>query len=310
VKDTDLVLVTHPDPGAVARSALALARGPIRWCRLDDPGAEAATVWFSAGPMPEADLTLPRLRWIHSGWAGVESWFRRPEWAPGVTLTRTVGDYPQRLAQYVFGYLLAHELGVPETLRQMEEALWRRFIPGSLAGRRLLIVGMGAAGKEVAAVGRALGMIVGGVRRRPRRADRARGIRSPADLPGLLPRADFVVSLLPHTEETESFWNEARFAAMAEEATFVNVGRGVSVDEAALLRGLRRGRPGFAILDVFREEPLPVDHPLRREPHLWVTPHIAGVGSIPMMAEAFVRNWNRYRAKQRLFHTVDRRRGY
>jgi glyoxylate/hydroxypyruvate reductase A len=119
-----------------------------------------------------------------------------------------------------------------------------------------------------------------------------------------------VVGLLPRTAETESFWGEERFAALADGAVFVNVGRGTSVDEEALLRGIQRGRPGFAILDVFREEPLPADDPLRREARVWITPHIAGAGTVPMMAAAFVANWRRYRSGKPLHHRVDRRRGY
>jgi phosphoglycerate dehydrogenase-like enzyme len=308
--DRDLVLITHPDPGGMAREVLARAGDGFRWCRLDDPGADSATVWFSAGAVPEAEVKLPGLRWIHTGWAGVETWFHRSEWGERVALTRTVGDYPQRLAQYVFGYLLARELDVPEALRQMEAKSWRRFTPGNLAGKRLLVVGMGAVGTEVAAVGRALGMEVEGIRRRVGARGRAATARPLEELPDRLPMADVVVSLLPLTPETESFWNEARLGGLVEGATFINVGRGASVDEAALIRGLRRGKPAFAILDVFREEPLPPDHPLRREPRVWLTPHVAGLGTISMMAEAFVQNWHRYRAGKPLLHRVDRRRGY
>jgi phosphoglycerate dehydrogenase-like enzyme len=305
-----LVLITHSDPSAVARAVEAGAGETLRWCRLDDPGADRATVWFSAGPIPEAELRLPELRWIHTGWAGVEAWFHRAEWSGRVILTRTVGDYPRRLAQHVFGYLLAHELNLPEAFRQMEAKAWRRFEPGTLEGKHLLVVGQGAAGSEVASVGRALGMSAEGIRRRSSARDRARGVRPVAELADRLPRADVVVSLLPHTPETEGFWDEARFRAMAEGAVFVNVGRGASVDEEALVRGLGRNRPGFAILDVFREEPLPADHPLRREARVWITPHVAGAGAVPMMAEAFVRNWHRYRSGKPLLHRVDRRRGY
>jgi phosphoglycerate dehydrogenase-like enzyme len=306
----DLVLITHPDPEAVAREVEPEAGPAFRWCRLDDPGADGATVWFSAGVMPEVSLALPKLRWIHTGWAGVEGWFGRSEWRPGVILTRTVGDYPARLSQYVFGCLLARELDLPEAFHQMEARTWRRFVPGSLEGKRLLVVGMGAIGSEVARVGRALGMKVEGVRRTARAGDRTRGVRPVSDLPRLLAAADVVVNLLPHTGETESFWGEERFAALAEGAVFVNAGRGTSVDEEALLRGIHRGRPGSAILDVFREEPLPADHPLRREARVWITPHIAGAGTVPMMAAAFVTNWRRYRSGKPLHHRVDRRRGY
>ncbi len=307
----DLVLITSSDPDALAREVAARSGRPLAWCRLDAPGVADATVWFSAGAIPEQALALPRLRWIHTGWAGVEGWFGRREWTGAVTLTRTVGDYPQRLAQYVFGYVLAKELDVPEAVRQMEARAWRRWTPGSVAGKGLLVVGHGEIGREVAAVGRSLGMQVEGVRRgAPAKLERARGVRGPAELPACLGRADVVVNLLPLTPETESFWSADRFAAMRDGAIFVNVSRGATVDDAALLRGLKRGRPGFAILDVFREEPLPAAHPLRKNPRVWVTPHIAGIGTPGEMAQAFVENWKRYLAGQPLRFRVDRRRGY
>lgn len=307
----ELVLITHPDPAALAREVAACLGEPLRWCRLDAPGAAEALVWFCAGPLPEATLRLPHLRWIHTGWAGVEAWFRRGEWSPEVTLTRTVGDYPARMAEYVFGYLLARTLDIPQALRQMEQRAWKRWTPGSLAGKRLLVVGMGAIGSAVANVARALGMEVEGVRRvAPSEADRAAGFRGPEDLPGCLARADVVLNLLPLTPETEGFWIAEHFATLGEGTIFVNISRGLTVDEKALRDGLRRGKPAFAILDVFQEEPLPPDHPYRRDPRVWVTPHIAGLGTVPMMARAFAENWRRFRAGEPLLHVVDRARGY
>jgi len=307
----EMVLLTHADPGALAREVETRLGGKLRWCRLDAPGSAEASVWFCAGPPPEAPLRLPELSWIHTGWAGVETWFGRDEWKPGTRLTRTVGDYPARMAEYVFGYLLARALDVPEALRQMEARAWRRWIPGSLAGRRLLVIGMGSIGGALAGAGRAFGMEVEGIRRsEPTAAERAAGARGPGELEACLARADVIVNLLPLTPQTASFWTSARFAAIGKGATFVNVSRGTTVDEDALRAGLRRGKPAFAILDVFREEPLPPDHPLRRDPRVWVTPHIAGMGTIAMMADAFVQNLLRYRAGEPLLHEVDRARGY
>jgi len=307
----ELVLLTHSDPSALAREVQGCLGEPVRWCRLDAPGAAEATIWFSAGPMPEAALRLPRLRWIHTGWAGVETWFQRAEWSAEVALTRTVGDYPARMAEYVLGYLLARTLDVPEALRQMAGRGWRRWTPGTLAGTRLLVAGMGAIGRGIADVGRALGMEVEGLRSRaPFDDERARGLLGPDDLEAALARAKVIVNLLPLTPETRGFWTAGRFARLGEGVTFINVSRGHTVEEKALRDGLKRGRPSFAILDVFQEEPLPPDHPFRRDPRIWVTPHIAGIGTVPMMAREFVGNLRRYRAGEPLEHVVDRARGY
>ena len=305
------LLITHAKPEALAREVEAVLGESIPWVGLTGQGDATADVWFCGGLPPARPLALPALRWIQSGWAGIETWPGRPEWREGVTLTRTVGDFPKRIAEYVFGYLLAWELGVPEALRQMEAREWKRWMPGTLAGRSLLLVGYGAIGTEVGAVGRALGMSVEGIRRGPvSPGEAAPGVHGPGALPDLLPRAEFIVNLLPHTPATESFWNRERFALVREGATFVNASRGATVDEAALLEGIGKGRPARALLDVFREEPLPPAHALRAAKGIWITPHVAGLGTLRPLAEDFAENWRRYRGGVGLRNVVDRARGY
>ena len=307
---SEKVLITGGDPEGLARGVEAILGEPLPWCRLDAPGFEQATVWFCAGAPPEAPLTLPKLRWIQTGWAGVENWFGRPEWQDGVALTRTVGDFPQRIAQHVLGYLLARTIRVDAAFREMAERTWKRWTPDSLVGKNLLVAGMGAIGVEVAAAARAFGMHVTGVTRS------SRGGRS-LDAPGtgdeiseLLAWADVVVNLLPLTSETESFWSAERFRAMKPGAIFMNVSRGATVDEPALLKALAKGRPALAILDVFREEPLPPQSPLRGRDDVWITPHVAGISTTPALAGDFAENWRRFRAGEPLRNAVDRAQGY
>jgi phosphoglycerate dehydrogenase-like enzyme len=296
---TDRVLITSSDPGGLARAVEKEIGEPLPWCRLDAPGFDQSVVWFCAGTPPESPLTLPKLRWIQSGWAGIENWFQRPEWGNGVTLTRTIGDFPERIAQHVLGYLLARGLRVDASFREMAEKTWKRWTPDSLQGKNLLVVGMGLIGAEVASAARAFGMEVTGVTR-----------STTGDQPELLGRADAVVNLLPLTLQTESFWNAERFQAMKPGATFLNVSRGATVDDAALLRALGKRRPAFAILDVFREEPLPPESPFRGRDDVWITPHVAGIGTPEALARDFAENWKRFRVQAPLHNMVDRARGY
>ena len=277
-----------------------------------EPGQEkSATVWFCPGRPPATPRDLPALRWIHSGWAGIEDWFQRPEWKDGVQLTRTVGDFPQRIAEYVAGWLLAQSLDVPEAVRQMEQRTWRRWTSESLYGRTLLVVGYGAIGRRVAEVARGLGMHALGIRREPvTPEERATGVHSVEDLNPLLSSSSVVVNLLPLTKETAEFWNADRFRWMMPGSTFVNVSRGGTVDEAALIAGLAKNQPARAILDVFQEEPLPEAHPLRSTPGVWITPHVAGIGTQEPLAAEFAANWHRYRDGVPLRNVVDRARGY
>ena len=151
------------------------------------------------------------------------------------------------------------------------------------------------------------GLRVSGIRRDPARGGHGEeGVRGPEGLADGLRAADIVVNVLPHTPETESFWNRERLSAMREGATFVNVSRGATVDEAALLEGLARGRPGFAILDGSGREPCPRIIP-SADDAVWTRPHVAG-SARPRRCAEFAENWRRFRKDRR--HSVDRARGY
>jgi phosphoglycerate dehydrogenase-like enzyme len=308
---SETIVITGRDVGTLSRAVERGAGVPIRWLKPDDPDAASAEIWFCAGQPPEPARDLPGLKWIHSGWAGVEPWFTRPEWRADVALTRTVGDFPERIAQHVFGYLLAWELGVPEALRQMAAREWKKWVPGTLAGRTLLIVGYGAIGRAIRQVGTALWMEVLGIRRGPiPPAEAEPAVFEASALESLLPRGDVVVNLLPATPATTGFWSRARLRLLPAGSVFVNVSRGATVDEPALLEGLAEGRPAKALLDVFRIEPLSADDPLRASPNVWITPHVAGIGTVERMASEFVANWRRYREGAPLRHLVSRERGY
>lgn len=305
------VLLTDIHPEALLKAVEAEVGAAIPWADSEGPDLREVDVWFCAGPPPGRILELPSLRWIHSGWAGVEDWFRRSEWRDGVLLTRTVADFPERMAEYVFAYLLAQELGLVRAIREMEDRTWNRWVPGTIHGRSMLVVGYGAIGRAIAVRGRSFGLAVSGVRRGPVSAgEAAEGVHDASRLPDLIGEADVVVNVLPHTRETESFWERSRFERMREGSVFVNISRGATVDEGALLDAIRKGRPERAILDVVREEPLPADHPLRGHDEIWITPHVAGTGTAAGLARDFAANWARYAAGQPLLHLVDRVRGY
>jgi phosphoglycerate dehydrogenase-like enzyme len=305
------VLLVDPRADRMAAAVEEAAGETIRWASPDDRSLADVRVWFCASPPPGRTLVLPRLEWIHTGWAGVEGWMRRAEWREGVALTRTVGDFPERMSEYVFGYLLAQELGIARAIRQMQDGAWKRWTPGTIAGRRLLVVGHGSIGRRIADVGRAFGMKVSGIRRDPvSLAEKKDGVRPVQDLDRMLAVSDVVVNVLPLTRETQSFWDRARFSRMREGSVFVNISRGGTVDEGALHEGILRGRPGRAILDVFREEPLPADHPFRGLDEIWITPHVAGVGTVEALAKEFAENWKRWKVGKPLRNVVSRERGY
>ena len=131
----------------------------------------------------------------------------------------------------------------------------------NLPDATVLIVGVGGIGAATARLLDALGARVLGVEPRPERESPAE-LFGPERLDDLLPEADFVVTTVPHTPETEGMWNAPRFDRMKPGAYFINIGRGMTTRLDDLVEALESGRVGGAGLDVFETEPLPADHPL------------------------------------------------
>ena len=150
-----------------------------------------------------------------------------------------------------------------------------------LDGRRLGLVGFGAIGQEVARRAAGFGMRISYFQRRPLSAgwNRRLGATPAASLEELLGSSDAVSLHAPHTEETENLLDAAALDRMKPGAILVNTARGGLVDEAALAERLREGKLGGAGLDVFREEPLPADHPFADTPRLVLAPHTGGAGA-------------------------------
>ena len=129
-------------------------------------------------------------------------------------------------------------------------------------------------------------------------------------LPQALARAEILICLLPDTAATQNLLNEETLALLPRGATLINAGRGTLIDDAALLAALDKGRPAHAVLDVFRHEPLPPDHPFWSHPGVTVTPHIAAETRPTTAATVAAENLRRAMRGERLLYLVDRARGY
>src|SRR5919108_542231 len=188
----------------------------------------------------------PRLRWIQSISAGVEE-FARPVLAEhGVTLTSAAGVYDAGLAESVLGFLVALSARIVEDAR-LAPGTWPSGGTRLLRGTSALIVGAGSIGTETGRLLRAAGVRLRGIARTPRPADAVFDrISDPDDLHAELADADHVVNVLPRTASTERMFDATAFAAMKPTAFFVNIGRGATVDEPALIEALEAGRIGGA----------------------------------------------------------------
>ena len=209
-----------------------------------------------------------RLRVIQTLSAGVD-WLagRVPE---HVTVCNARGVYDIPLAEWVVGAILAMQRGLVQARDAQPRHEWVEMEPPELAGRRVLILGLGSIGAAIAERLRPFGVEITGVGRAARD-----GVLTLADLDEVLPDAEIVVNILPLTGSTAGLLNARRLGLLPDGALLVNAGRGRTTDTEALLDELRAGRLR-AVLDVHEEEPLPAGHPIWDLPNVLVSPHMAG----------------------------------
>ena len=309
------LLVYHPTE---AKDYAALIRAPrgriaISVCATPDEAASVVAdtdivyAWkFPAALYPAAT----RLRWIHAMGAGVD-WVLVPDLGDEVTVTRVPGVFGPWMREYVLARCLAVTQRLEAYRSFQRAASWREdVIPERLAGKTMVVVGLGDIGRAVAAGARALGMRVIGVSRSGRRVREADRVYRLAGLAQALGQGDFVVVVLPLTEATRGLIGAAALAAMRPTAWLFNIGRGAVIAEAALVEALRTRGIAGAVLDVFAHEPLPAAHPLWSLENVVLTPHISGPSTPAEMAPVFNDNLARWLAGRPLRHVVDRRRGY
>lgn len=262
-------LLAGPEVGDAAAAALARAAGrPVERGAPDGGGP-----WVYVGAvLPEA-ARGDGLLWFHSVNAGTDALLGAGAWPEEVLLTRTVGRMGERIAQYVLGWVLAECQSVPEFAAQHARAEWRRIPSELVAGQTAVMHGTGRIGSAVGGLLRACGIRTVGVARTPRAVPPGFDAVVAADEPVA---ARWVVAALPLTGATAGYFGADRFAAMGG-ATFLNVGRGATVDLVALEAALRTGAVGRAVLDVLPDEPAAPGDPCWRLPRTVITSHSAGI---------------------------------
>lgn len=247
--------------------------------------------------------------WVQSTWAGIT-----PLLAEGLAreyrLTRAVGIFGQVMAEYVLTYLLGHEREVMARLVSQVERKWDGRPGRSLEGRRVLIVGTGDIGQQVAEFLLPFGITVYGVASQAREQAPFVEVVGLDDLGRMVGQVDYVVNLLPDTPVTHDVYNAALFARFNPEAVFINAGRGVAVVDADLVEALKLGHLAGAVIDVCRQEPLPQRHPFWTAWGLLLTGHSSAPTSPTAMVRLFVENLRAYEAGQGLRGEVDFERGY
>ena len=304
-----------PPPGIEAAWAdvrLAYASGTDELLALA-PEADAVYAWRAEpSQLVAAWSRLERLRWIQSASAGVDRLLFPELVESDVVVTNARGVFDDAIAEWVIGMLLAFSTDTLRTLELQREVRWEHRRTRRLAGSRLVVVGPGPIGRAVARRARALGVEVGAVGRTVRDDEELGSVAPIERLHEVLATADHVVNALPLTPATDGIFGVAAFAAMPATSTFVNVGRGGTVDEPALVDALRAGVIAGAALDVFAEEPLPAHSPLWSMPGVVISPHMCGdfQGWEREAAAVFVDNARRWVRNEPLRNLVDKRLGF
>jgi phosphoglycerate dehydrogenase-like enzyme len=220
------------------------------------------------------------------------------------------------VADHALALILGLARGLHLARDAQGERRWDRWSLPLLAGRAALVLGWGGVGQGIARRLRAFGVQVQGARRThsgPPAPDASHClVHGPSTWRDVLPQTDILVVALPLTPATRVIVGPAEITALPSRATVVNVGRGGTVDDGALLAALREGRLHGAGLDVLADEPLPPDHAAWTEPRLLLTPHVArSLERAPYRWEPlFVENLGRYAAGEPLLNVVDQEAGY
>lgn len=218
------------------------------------------------------------LKWVFSISAGIEKLPIEKLKSRGILVNNTSGVHAGAIAEYVFGGLLMMSHHFHKYYKDQLNRVWGKSYSGdNLEGKTMCIIGTGNIGKEIGKKAKAFDMNVIGLKRKPQTLMYFDQVLSIDKLDESLSIADYVVLVTPLTEETYHLMNESKFQLMKNSAVFVNVSRGDTVDEKALIKALQNKQIAGALLDVFHEEPLAENSPLWNLDHVIITPHSSGI---------------------------------
>lgn len=253
-----------------------------------------------------------RIDWLHATSAGVDMLMFPELVKSDVVITNARGVFDRGIAEYVLGAILIFAKDTLRNIQLQREHIWQHRETELIKNRKVLIVGAGSIGREVSIMLRSLGMQVIATATQAREDRDFDAVYANDDLYQLLPDADFVVITTPLTEKTEGLFDREVFEHMRNSARLINVGRGPIVRTTDLIDALRDGLIAGAVLDVFEEEPLPVDSPLWDMSNVMISAHMAGdfIGWRKALGEQFSENFRHWQKKEPLMNIVDKRRGY
>ncbi|MBS0547773.1 MAG: D-2-hydroxyacid dehydrogenase [Proteobacteria bacterium] len=283
--------------------------------RKERPSADqlARTEVLMAGAVPAGVLpSMKKLRWAQAMSAGVDGWFALPDLPKDLTLTCARGTHTESMPENIMAGLFYVAKPYAIAVANQKQSKWVNTVPQPLTGKTLGILGLGAIGSEVARMAKAFGMKVIGTKRRPQKMDNVDEMFGADGTKEVLQRSDFVLLLLPGTPQTENFMDAEKLSWMKPTAFLLNFGRGSIVKDADLIAAAKNKTIAGAVLDVFRQEPLPASDPFWTAENIVVLPHIGGPHPQRdrFVSRLFVENLGRFLDDKPLKEVVDRASGY
>ena len=269
---------------------------------------------FMGWPNDDMIDIMENLKWLQLPSAGADSYIQHPGLEEEVILTNSSGVFDVPGAEHVIAFMTAFTRQLKLHIQQQEKHIWKRN-PKCLEiqDSTVAVVGLGNIGKETAKKIKGLGARVIGIKRdisdKPSYVDE---LYTSDSINEVLKRSDFVVNTLPHTEQTDKYFSEERINNMKAGAVFINIGRGKTVDEPALIKALKKGHLEGAGLDVTAEEPLPESSPLWDMNNVIITSHSVGVSprKPERRANLLETNIEKFLEGKELVNQVDRNLGY
>jgi phosphoglycerate dehydrogenase-like enzyme len=257
----------------------------------------------------------PKLRWIHSVSVGVEGILTPVVFLRGLTVTNGRGVFDKPIGEYAMTMILALCRRLPQLLELQRERTWQPMEARELSEVTIGLAGLGGIGREIARLAAPFGPRMLAVRRRVDATDGPAGVHVLGGLdalPELFAQSDFVVLCLPITAATDSIVDDELLRGSKPGLWLINVARGALVDERALVRALRDGPIGGAVLDALRDEPLPEISPLYRLANCIVTPHTSWWSNavLDRTMDVFCENLSLYCSGRPLKYVVDPAAGY
>jgi phosphoglycerate dehydrogenase-like enzyme len=284
----------------------------VRTEEINATGAWMSNDFFRSGAARDFAIHVLKsstLKWMQTASAGLDNPFFQDVLAKGIRISNSDAQ-ARAIAEFVLAQLIAHFQPTRERFEAQKDHEWKRLGFREIYQTRWTIVGFGNIGSEIGKRAQGFDAHVTGVRRAEGAHAYADAMAKPEDLKTLLPESDVVVLACPLTAATHHLANTAFFSSLKENATLINIGRGDLIDEVALLAGLEAGKPDFAILDVFHEEPLQSDSPFWEHPKVEVSAHTSafGSGTAGRGDELFLENLGKFLDGQPLRNEVDPRR--